>query len=116
MNPRLKTALAMLLPALCLVGLFWKVWPTLGTRFAGIEYVDHYGTQWFYWFTEQAVLGEESAVHTDLMFFPFGKDIYGQPDGDSPKKPIIRGAVPEGGLSKDPDVLRRPRTGPTGRL
>ncbi len=77
MNPRLKTALAVLMPALALVTLFWNVWPTLGTRFAGIEYVDHYGTQWFYWFTEQAVLGDESAVHTDLMFFPFGKDIYG---------------------------------------
>lgn len=74
---QLKTAAAVLLPVLCFVGLFWSVFPNLGTRFAGIEYVDHYGTQWFYWFTEVAVLGEESAVHTDLMFFPFGKDIYG---------------------------------------
>ena len=53
--------------------------PTLSrlhTHFLGIEYVDHYGTQWFYWFVEQQVRTGESSDHTGLFFHPWGKDIY----------------------------------------
>lgn len=76
-TPPLQILLAVALPLACALGLFAEVIPNIGSRFAGIEYVDHYGTQWFYWFAEQTLLGDESAVHTDLMFYPFGKDIYG---------------------------------------
>ncbi len=44
--------------------------------FLGAIHVDQYGTQWFYWFTERAVLEGHSLAWTDLFFFPFGKDIY----------------------------------------
>jgi hypothetical protein len=50
--------------------------PDLATRFLGVEYTDHYGTQWFYWFAEQVTLGEQSPTWTDRQFHPYGKDIY----------------------------------------
>jgi hypothetical protein len=49
----------------------------IGTHFIGREYVDHYGTQWFYWFVDQQVAQGELMGHTDLFFHPFGKDIFG---------------------------------------
>ncbi len=49
----------------------------LHEAFLGIEYVDHYGTQWFYWFFERAVREGEWPGHTDLFFYPWGKDIFG---------------------------------------
>jgi hypothetical protein len=48
----------------------------LGGRFLGIEYVDHYGTQWFYWYVEHQLRAGEAMGHTDLYFFPWGKDIF----------------------------------------
>ena len=48
----------------------------LSSRFLGLEYVDHYGTQWFYWFAEQSLVEWRSPGHTDLFFHPYGKDIY----------------------------------------
>ncbi len=49
---------------------------TLHSHFMGFEYVDHYGTQWFYWFVGHELLGGQGLGHTELFFFPFGKDIY----------------------------------------
>ncbi|MDP6932886.1 MAG: hypothetical protein QGG40_08205 [Myxococcota bacterium] len=49
----------------------------LTDHFLGLEYVDHYGTQWFYWYVEHTVERRELPGHTDLFFFPFGKDIFG---------------------------------------
>jgi len=48
----------------------------LTDHFLGIEYVDHYGTQWFYWFAEHQLRALQGFGHTDLMFYPYGKDIY----------------------------------------
>ena len=50
--------------------------PLLHTHFLGVEYVDHYGTQWFYWFVEEQARRGESSDHTSLFFHPWGKDIY----------------------------------------
>ena len=51
--------------------------PRLGSHLLGVEYVDHYGTQWFYWYAGQVLSGAQSIGHTDLFFYPWGKDIYG---------------------------------------
>lgn len=50
---------------------------SLHTHFLGLEYVDHYGTQWFYWYAEQTLLASEGISRTNLFFFPWGKDLYG---------------------------------------
>ncbi len=49
---------------------------SLGDRFLGLEYVDHYGTQWFYWFVEHQTRALRGPGHTDLFFYPWGKDIW----------------------------------------
>ncbi len=74
---RWSTALA----ALCCLGLALAVLGpglrTLGSEFLGDEYVDHYGTQWFYWYTEHQLRTGGGLDHTDLFFHPWGKDIFG---------------------------------------
>ncbi len=52
--------------------------PTRWSReLVGIAEVDHFGTQWFYWFvTEQLSAGASGLGHTDLLFHPWGKDIF----------------------------------------
>jgi len=65
--------------ALAAVVLLVGVGPDLAdwtSGFIGAAHVDQYGTQWFYWFTERAVLDGHSLAHTDLFFYPYGKDIY----------------------------------------
>ncbi len=49
----------------------------LTSHFLGREYVDHYGTQWFYWFVQHQLERGEKLGHTNLFFFPYGKDIFG---------------------------------------
>ena len=62
------------------VAMVLAVWlpslPKLAHHFLGIEYVDHYGTQWFYWFVEYTLREHINPAHTDLFFHPWGKDIY----------------------------------------
>ena len=50
--------------------------PRLAHDFLGVEYVDHYGTQWFYWFVEYNLKNGLSADNTNMFFFPWGKDVY----------------------------------------
>lgn len=45
-------------------------------RFLGVEHVDHYGTQWFYWFAEWALRELRNPAMSDRFFFPWGKDLY----------------------------------------
>ena len=59
------------------VSVFGEALPNLHDHFLGVEEVDHYGTQWFFWFTEQAFFGDAGLGKTDLYFYPWGKDIYG---------------------------------------
>jgi hypothetical protein len=61
--------------ALCAV-LLGPGLPRLGDHFLGIAAVDHYGTQWFYHFVDQALRSGASLGRTDLLFFPWGKDLY----------------------------------------
>jgi len=53
--------------------------PQLASHFLGIEYVDAYGTQWFYWYVAEALSRGSLAefAHTDLFFHPWGKDVFG---------------------------------------
>lgn len=62
-----------------LILLVWlaPVVAVLDSRFLGVEYVDHYGTQWFYWYAGEILEGAQRAAHTDLFFYPWGKDVYG---------------------------------------
>ncbi|RME22860.1 MAG: hypothetical protein D6798_14800, partial [Deltaproteobacteria bacterium] len=53
----------------------WQAAPLLTEHFLGIEYVDHHGTQWFYWFAWKTLTEHLSPLHTDLFFYPWGKDI-----------------------------------------
>lgn len=74
MSPRVvRLALALLL----FVPVFGMAMPRLASDFLGVEYVDHFGTQWFYWYIEREVRAFEFPAHTDLFFYPWGKDIFG---------------------------------------
>lgn len=42
----------------------------------GVESVDAYGTLWFYWLVEREFPHVGRILHTDLFFFPFGKDVF----------------------------------------
>ncbi len=53
-----------------------------GSAFLGRYYVDAWGTQWFYWFTEQAAVGSDEVANTSMFFFPWGKDIYAHTGGN----------------------------------
>lgn len=72
--------LSNLLTAGVLVGLLAAVWgpalPWIRSDFLGIEYVDHYGTQWFYWFVDYNQREGLSSGSTQMFFYPWGKDIY----------------------------------------
>ena len=47
------------------------------TGFLGVDYVDALGTQWFYWFVDHELGRGRALGHTDLFFYPWGKDIFG---------------------------------------
>jgi len=59
-----------------------EVVPIATTHLVGIDEVDHFGTQWFYWLVHREMFnpaggGISGLAHTDMVFFPYGKDIYG---------------------------------------
>ena len=60
--------------------LFWHLfagWRTAETAvLLGSDHVDMWGTHWFYWMFEQRLLQGEPFAHTDLLFYPWGKDVY----------------------------------------
>lgn len=69
---------ALLLLALLLwVPLLGPALPALGDQLLGIPHFDAHGTWWFYWHTSRILSEGHSPLHTDLLFFPWGKDIYG---------------------------------------
>ena len=65
-----------LLCALLIGAVFGPSVPYLQDHLLGVEYVDHYGTQWFYWFVEHQLETGQGMGHTDLYFHPWGKDIF----------------------------------------
>lgn len=75
---RRRAALVALVAGLALwLPLLWKAAPRLGQELLGIAHFDAHGTWWFYWYVEQVLREGASPVHTDLFFYPWGKDIYG---------------------------------------
>jgi hypothetical protein len=71
------TGPVVILLCLLLVGaVFGPSLPLLHDHLLGVEYVDHYGTQWFYWFVEHQLETGQGMGHTDLYFHPWGKDIF----------------------------------------
>jgi len=72
-GPRL---LALLLSLGIVLVVFGEALPHLADHFLGLEYVDHYGTQWFYWYTEHQLRAGEGFGKTDLFFYPWGKDLF----------------------------------------
>lgn len=64
-----------------LAGVLGAVWlpaaDSWATAFLGIDYVDALGTQWFYWFVDHELGRGRPLGHTDLFFYPWGKDIFG---------------------------------------
>ena len=80
---RLSTRLGTLLPhmgvlvaSLLALAAWGPLLPSLAEGYIGVEYVDGFGTQWFYWFVERGVRSLEPMGHTDLFFYPWGKDIF----------------------------------------
>jgi hypothetical protein len=66
-----------LLGLIAAIGAVWL--PTAAdwaTAFLGIDYVDALGTQWFYWFVDHELGRDKPLGHTDLFFYPWGKDIF----------------------------------------
>ncbi|MBN1335061.1 MAG: hypothetical protein JXB39_03775 [Deltaproteobacteria bacterium] len=72
--------LALLLAAASALALAALLWASrlddLAGAFLGRTHVDAYGSQWFYWFVDRQVGRHASFAHTDLFFFPHGKDVY----------------------------------------
>jgi hypothetical protein len=61
---------------------FAGTWSEFDTSFLGRYYVDAWGTQWFYWFTERVMLGGDDVAKTAVFFHPHGKDIYAHTGGN----------------------------------
>lgn len=73
---RLLDAAALGMASVLLVAVWAPALPWMASDFLGTEYVDHYGTQWFYWFVEYHLRHGTNPAHTNLFFYPWGKDIY----------------------------------------
>ncbi len=58
-----------------LLGVAGLLWAGRGA-FWGSADVDFWGTQWFYWLVGRRVLAAEPFAHTDLIFHPWGKEVY----------------------------------------
>jgi hypothetical protein len=64
-------AIAVLVAIICARGLSDPFGNLLGSA-----WLDGFGTQWFYWWMEEVVAGRSALERTDLLFFPWGKDVY----------------------------------------
>lgn len=51
--------------------------PGWGARFLGLEYIDGYGTQWFYHFAPRLLTEGLRGEPATLFFYPWGKDVLG---------------------------------------
>lgn len=69
---RLPIALALVLGLLVFGAAFHQ-----GSQvFLGTQGVDAWGTQWFYWYAGRQLAAGESIGHTNLLFYPWGKEVY----------------------------------------
>ncbi len=53
-----------------------RVAPDPSGRLVGAEFLDAMGTQWFYESIDWALSGRSGLVHTDLLFHPWGKELF----------------------------------------
>ncbi|MEY3213581.1 MAG: hypothetical protein RIT28_4062, partial [Pseudomonadota bacterium] len=51
--------------------------PGWGSRLLGLEYIDGYGTQWFYHFAPRLLAEGLRGEPATLFFYPWGKDVLG---------------------------------------
>lgn len=52
--------------------------PRLGTHLLGVDGVDTHGTAWFYWMVDQALAQGGTLTRTELLYWPWGKDLHVQ--------------------------------------
>lgn len=64
-------AIGLLVVVLCA-----RVIPDPTGRLLGSAWLDGFGTQWFYWWMGEVVAGRASLANTDLLFYPWGKEVY----------------------------------------
>ena len=76
MNKKLPTLLTLFIAVMLTLATIGGQLSALGRQFLGLEYVDAYGTQWFYWFVEHSLLEGSGPGHTNLFFYPWGKDVF----------------------------------------
>ena len=70
---------------LLLLMLFFSLRTIIGhtdEAYIGRYYVDAWGTQWFYWFTEHALLVRDEIATTSMFFYPWGKEVYSHTGGN----------------------------------
>ncbi|MCB9743308.1 MAG: hypothetical protein H6741_07730 [Alphaproteobacteria bacterium] len=60
----------------CALFVLWGVLGAPSRWVAGTQFLDAMGTHWFYWYAEQTVSGHEGLERSQLLFYPFGKDVY----------------------------------------
>lgn len=73
---RAPTLLPALVAALFGVAVFGPGLGDAATHFLGQEHTDAWGTQWFYWYVGRQLAAGEPLGHTDLLFHPWGKEVY----------------------------------------
>ena len=67
-----------------LVVVFWVLFPAISRgAFVGRASVDAWGTQWFYDWAGGLISGDTPGLmHSDALFYPWGKDIYAHTGGN----------------------------------
>ena len=78
MSKRVPIAVGLLLVLLVLAPVVAA--PT--ERALGLRYVDGFGTQWWFWYLGEVLAGRQTLGHTDLLFFPTGKDVFAHTGGN----------------------------------
>ena len=78
MSRRVPVAVGLLLVLLVL----GPVLAAPAQRVLGLRYVDGFGTQWWFWYLGEILAGREGLGHTDLLFFPTGKDVFAHTGGN----------------------------------
>ncbi|MDP2312535.1 MAG: hypothetical protein Q8P41_06480 [Pseudomonadota bacterium] len=68
--------------AFAIVAVLGPVVLSPASRIVGSPSVDGFGTQWFFWFASEVLAGRQGAGWTDLLFFPWGKDLYAHTGGN----------------------------------
>ncbi len=68
--------------AACVLLVLWPVVLHPRAQALGLQFVDGFGTQWWFWYLGEVLAGRQDLVHTDLLFFPTGKDVFAHTGGN----------------------------------